>query len=338
MQDEIYNWIGGAFVHTHNRIEDELETQRSQGEVDEEIVDLMYRYTDGSMTLGAISTYLENIFGKTIPLTDTQHPSYVLHQEYDDLPDSAKVEYYNPQAVDATVDLLSKCMLERMRVIRRSKQLRHVLTGAEVDILSPKGRLSLTDDALSQLDYVTCSFHSSLWRAGGNSDPSKTVCLDTYNNALTNSHVDTLSHPTINIPPEVKASMTSQDWDELFQLMSERQVAFEVNLDSTNLTFNDGRNLDRALLLNALNHGVPIVIGFDFHYPHDWGCYPSPRLVTCDQAKGLFEEHLKNGSIDRLLARVLGNIYALKQLGLQPSDILNNGQGQFLEWLNKRNQ
>ncbi|HQG57566.1 MAG TPA: hypothetical protein PLX79_01160 [Candidatus Dojkabacteria bacterium] len=338
MQDEIHNWTGGAFVHSHNRIEDELEVQKSQGDVDESVADLLYRYTDGSMTLGAISIYLENIFGKTIPLTDTQHPSYILHPEYDDLPDSAKVEFYNPQAIDATIDLLSKCMLERMRVVRRAKQLSHVLTGAEVDILSPKGRLSLTDEALSQLDYVTCSFHSSLWKATGNSDPSKAVCLDTYNHALTNPNVDTLSHPTINIPLDVKMSMTPQDWNELFQLMSEKQVAFEVNLDSTNLAFNNGRNLDRALLLNALNHGVPIVIGFDFHYPHDWGCYPSPRLVTKDKAEKLFHEHLENGSIDRLLARVLGNIYALKQLGLQPTDILNNGQGQFVNWLRKRNQ
>lgn len=337
MKDEIYKWVGGAFVHSHNRIDDELDIQKSEGAMEENMADLLYRYTDGSMTLGSITLYLENIFGEVIPLTDTQHPSYVLHPEYDDLPDSAKLKFYNSKAIDKTVELLSECMLERMKVIKRSKHLSHVLTGTEVDILSSKGKLNLTNDTLSQLDYVTCSFHSSIWRAAENPSLSKTSCLDTYQYALENPNVDTLSHPTLYIPKEVKSEMRAEDWNELFQLMSQKQVAFEVNLDSTNLIFNMGYNLDTKLLLSALNHDVPIVIGFDFHYPHDWGCYPSPKLITQNQASNLFKEHYENGSINRLLARVLGNIYALRQLGLQPDDVLNNSQETFLNWLSKRN-
>lgn len=336
MQDEIHQWVGGAFTHTHPRLEDAIDSQPAEA-LTPEMQKYMRRYDDGSMTLEAITYYLDGIFGERIPITDTQHPSYVLHPQYDDLEDSAKVEWFNPNVVEPTIQLLSQCMLERMRVIRRASHLNHVKSGVEVDILSPRGRLSVNDEVLQQLDYVTCSFHSSLWRASGNPDPTKKVFLDTYQNIVANRNVDTISHPTFYLPPEVKQNMTASDWKELLQHMKEAQVAFEVNLDSTDLVHNRGNNLDRALIVSALKHEVPIVIGFDFHYPHDWGCYPSPRLLREKDAEALFQEHCQNGSISKLLARVLGNIYALKQLGLQPSDVLNHSQTSFNAWLSDRN-
>lgn len=335
MQQEIYEWTGGAFVHTHTRIEDELTEENTAG-LSPDMAEYMHRYNDGSMSLHALTYYLDAIFDKRIPITDTQHPSYILHPEYDDLADADKIRFFRPEVIEATVDLLSECIIERARIVRQATGLQHVYTGVEVDMLSPDGKLSVHDEALAQLDYVTCSYHSSLWRAAGNADPTKNDCLSAYTRALDNPHVDTLSHPTINLPPEAKARMTAADWTELLQHMKQKQVAFEVNLDSTNLILNKGYNLDAALVQHALSEEVPIVIGFDFHYPHDWGCYPSPRLVQKQDAPGLYAEHLDNGSVSRLLARVLGNIYALRQLGLQPADITNSTPSRFTHWLDSR--
>lgn len=337
MDNEISDWTGGCFVHSHLRIDDLL-SEVGEGELDPSTMVYMSRYRDGSFSLRAITSYLEFALGKRVLVTDTQHPAYVLSDDYDRFTDDEKVQLFNVNVREATIDLLSACIIERMRIIRRFGEFAHVLSGVEADILSPKGELTVSNFGLSQLDYVTTSFHSSIWRAAGNPDLSRNGCIKMYNYVVDNSHVDAISHPILCIPTELKLSMTADDWIELFTHMREKQVAFEVNLDSTNLIYSRGKNLDRALVISTLKYCVPIVIGFDFHYLADWGCYPSPELLTSpENAIKLFHEHCANGSINRLLARILGNIYALKEIGFQPQDIVNSSEERFNTWLSGRN-
>ena len=297
----------------------------------------MKRYKDGSFSLPAITTYLEEMLGQKLLITDTQHPSYVLDENYDDFENEDKVQFFNPKSVEQTVNLLTRCIVERRRVIRKFENLSHILSGVEVDILSDRGGLTVHNEGLSGLDYVTASFHSSIWYAAGKESPSKTTCLDMYQYVAENPHVDAISHPTFYIPRDVKTSMSAQDWAELFQNMKEKGVAFEINLDSTNLTFSRDENLDRALIALAMKVGTPLVIGFDFHYMADWGGYPSPSiLLEEDETRKLFNKHVENGSVNKLLGRVLGNIYALKDLGLTASNILNSNNGLFDTWISGR--
>lgn len=337
MQNEVFDWVGGAFVHNHFRIDD-LVAQLRPDKITEEMATYMNRYRDGSFSLGAISTYLENIFGQNILITDTQHPSYVLSEDYDNLEDEDKIQFFNKEVQEATVDLLTQCILERKRVIRQFSNLSHVLNGVEVDILSPNGGLTVRDEALSQLDYVTASFHSSIYYAAGNESPKTTGAMNMYNHVVANPNVDAISHPTFYLPQQEKLIMTPTDWSELFVNMSKNKVAFEINLDSTNLVYDrDGTNLDRNLLMHALKAGVPLVIGFDFHYIADWGGFPSPLLlINEDEIKIIIKEHHENGTISRLLARVLGNMYALKQMGIEPSNIVNSNDKLFKNWLAER--
>lgn len=338
MQNEAREWTGGAFVHAHARIEDEFASQAD--EINESgLATFMENYKDGSMTLSALTIFLEKIFDEKIPITDTQHPTYILDSDYDNLLPHEKLKFFNPKAIQGTLDLMTRCIIERKNIIRRSSRLKHVFSGVEVDLLDSKGLLSVHDEALAELDYVTCSFHSGLWKATGSPDiEKKSQILDAYMYAVDNENVDTLSHPTVNIPPEVREDMSAGEWSDLLKQMREKGVAFEVNLDSTNLIYNDGRNLDRALVISALDAEVPIVIGFDFHYPHDWGAYTSPRLVNVENIGALLQEYLRDGTLDRLLARVIGNIYALKTMGLKPENIVNHSKESFNMWLAPRKQ
>lgn len=337
MGKKAFEWAGGAFVHNHSRLDD-LVNEKSPNEITPEMARYMKMYKDGSFSLRAITTYLEGVFGEKMLITDTQHPSYVLDENYDNLTDEEKVQFFNKNVREQTVDLLTKCIVERMKIIRNTDDLSHVLSGVEADIMSDRGDLTVHDEGLSQLDFVTASFHSSIWHAAGHESPDKTTSIDLYHYVVENQNVDMISHPTFYVPSEVKAKMSSQDWSELLKNMKEKQVAFEINLDSTNLVYSKGKNLDRDVISQALKIETPLIIGFDFHNISDWGGYPSPDLLLDpDEARRLFREHVANGSISKLLARVLGNIYALEEMGLQPHDILNSSKDTFLQWLAKRN-
>ena len=236
-------------------------------------------------------------------------------------------------------DLLTRCILERARLIRKSKDLPYILSGAEVDILSKRGGLTVENKGLRELDFVTASFHSSIWHAAGHETMKKgSDIIDTYHYVVGNQDVDMLSHPVAYVPYDIRAKMSSADWSELLTNMKKNNVAYEINLDSTDLLNTKGDNLDRKILSEALKTGTPLMIGFDFHYMSDWGVQPSPTLMLDpEDAKKLFHVHVSNGSASRLLARVLGNIYALEQIGVQPHDILNSSKDKFLQWLLKRN-
>jgi len=248
-KQEVLDWTGGAFVHNHFRI-DNLVDQRLPSDISPEMAVYMKRYKDGSFSLEAITTYLQDLLGQRMLITDTQHPSYVLDENYDDFEDAEKVQFFNPNAVEKTIDLLTSCILERRRIIKNS-QMPHILTGVEADILNGRGRMTIDNEGLSQLDYVTASFHSSIWYAAGHEEPNSVDCLDMYHYIVDNPNVDTISHPTFYIPQNVRADMSSSDWTELLQNMRDRKVAFEINLDSTNLARDPNDNLDRNLIAFA---------------------------------------------------------------------------------------
>lgn len=334
MEDKVFTWTGGAFVHNHFRLDD-LVDERTSEEISPEMATYLKRYTDGSFSLRAITAYLNEMFDEEMLITDTQHPSYVLDENYDNFEDEDKVQFFKESAREKTIDLLTTCILERANVIKQTSDLPHVLSGVEADILSNRGDLTVRDDALKQLDFVTASFHSSIWHAAGHeSARNGTEFIDMYHYVVENKNVDMLSHPSYYVPDDIKTKMTPGDWSELLQNMKDANVAYEINLDSTNLLYNKGRNLDRGILMEALKIRTPLMIGFDFHYMSDWGVHPSPKLILDpEEAKKLFEEHASNGGASKLLARVLGNICALEQIGLHPHDILNSSKDKFLQWL-----
>lgn len=338
MEGKLNKWAGGAFVHSHLRIEDIL-NKKSPEVLPGEITKYMRRYTDGSFSLRAITTYLEGLFGENMLVTDTQHPAYVLAENYDDLEDADKVQFFNDKAREQTVELLSECIVRRANLVKKHGQMPNVLTGVEADILSEKGGMTVANSALKELDFVTTSFHSSIWHAAGNEKIRKgTEIIDTYHYIVENQNVDMLSHPTLYVPEKVKRAMNGADWTELLTHMKDANVAYEVNLDSSTLTHSHAQNPDRQVLSEALKVGTPLIIGFDFHYLSDWGVEPSPRLILePEEARDLFKRNAENGTLSHLLSKVLGNIYALEEMGIRPHDILNSDKDTFIKWLKERN-
>jgi histidinol phosphatase-like PHP family hydrolase len=338
MEKKIHDWSGGAFVHNHFRIEDILNQQPPEV-IPPEISKYMRRYTDGSFSLKAITSFLEEVFGEKMLITDTQHPSYVLDENYDDFEDADKIKFFEPSVKEKTVDLLTECILQRAKIIKEHGDVPNVLTGVEADILSGKGEMTVRNPGLKQLDFVTASFHSSIWHAAGNETAKKgSDVIDMYHYIVENQNVDMISHPTLYLPDDVKEKMSPQDWTELLTHMRDANVAFEISLDSTNLTYTRGRNIDREIITEAIKIGTPLIIGFDFHYLSDWGVSPSPKLVLDpNEARSIFQASVRNGSISKLLSRVLGNIYALEEMGVRPHNIVNSKQDKFVQWLSKRN-
>lgn len=338
MEGKLNKWTEGAFVHGHFRIEDILD-RKSPEVLPSEITKYMRRYTDGSFSLRAISTYLEDLFGEKMLVTDTQHPAYVLAENYDDLEDEDKVQFFNKNAREKTVALLSECIVRRADLVKKHGQTPNVLTGVEADILTKRGGMTVADNALKELDFVTTSFHSSIWHAAGNEKARRgTEVIDMYHYIVENQNVDMLSHPTLYVPEDVKATMTGSDWTELLTHMKDANVAYEINLDSSTIAHSRTQNPDRRVLSEALKVGVPLIIGFDFHYLSDWGIEPSPKLVLePKEAEDLFRKSIENGTISSLLSKVLGNIHALEEMGVRPHDILNSDKDTFLRWLSERN-
>ena len=335
MKDELLQWTGGAFVHNHFTVEDlvgKLDTTDHT-----KSTPYMSLYSEGSFSLDVMTLFLNNLFRPGMLITDTQHPATVLDPNYEFLAEADKRPYYHPNRMDKSIRLMTDCILERKRIIRKFDHLSHVLTGTEVDILNPRGEFTVENNALGELDYVTASFHSSIWNLAGNPEPSIKTSIDTYQAVVNNPNVDAISHPTFYLPETVKDKMTPGDWKELFKVMKQKQVAFEVNMDSTNLVFGANNDLDRKLVATAVEEGTPLVIGFDFHELSDWGCYPSPKvLVDVNEASQVFQQLSNNGSNNRFLARVMGNMYALKQMGITPSHVVNSTESAFTGWLEQR--
>jgi histidinol phosphatase-like PHP family hydrolase len=337
-ESKVFTWTGGAFVHGHFRLDD-LVNEKTSDEISPEMAMYMKRYTDGSFSLRAITAYLYEMFGEDMLVTDTQHPSYVLDANYDNFEDEDKVQFFKESVREKTVDLLTQCIVERAKIIKEAKDLPHVLSGVEADILSNRGDLTVKNKGLEQLDFVTASFHSSIWHAAGHEKINKGAnFIDMYHYVVENQNVDMLSHPGAYVPDDVKAKMSPEDWSELLQNMKGKSVAYEINLDSGNLFDNHGGTLDRKILLEALKIGTPLMIGFDFHYMADWGASPSPSLILDpNEAKELFQKHVADGSASKLLVKVLENLHALEDIGIQPHNILNASKDQFLQWLLERN-
>jgi DNA polymerase (family 10) len=124
-----------------------------------------------------------------------------------------------------------------------------VLRGIECDIL-PDGRLDLSDDVLTELDWVQASVH------GGQRMPRREM-TNRVEEALRSRHVRCLSHPKgryINRRPE-----NELDLERVFEVALEEDVALEVN------GLPDRLDLSGEHVREALEAGVEIVCSTDSH-------------------------------------------------------------------------
>ncbi len=149
---------------------------------------------------------------------------------------------------------VQKILAERKKYydqIIYSKKLEqfNVFIGLECDIL-PDGSLPITDECLKYLDYIIVSIHSSF-------DLDKTKMTQRILRALNYPKVCVFGHPTarlINKRPAISA-----DWQKIFKLCKEKNIAVEINSSPERL------DLPYELIKMYKTFGVKFIINTDSH-------------------------------------------------------------------------
>lgn len=124
-----------------------------------------------------------------------------------------------------------------------------ILQGAEIDI-KLNGELAADENIMKQYDLVLASIHQGLNR-------TKEQQTERMIKAMQNKHVNIISHPTgriINERPGYEL-----DFDKLFKVAKDDNVAFEINAYPTRLDLND------INARTAKDAGVMLSIGTDAH-------------------------------------------------------------------------
>jgi DNA polymerase (family X) len=125
-----------------------------------------------------------------------------------------------------------------------------ILTGVEMDIL-PDGTLDYDDELLAEVDVVIASIHSSF------SQPEERI-MNRLKNALINSHVDIIAHPTGRLIGRREGYAVNIDM--LIELAKETNTVLELNANPHRL------DLSAENVRKAQAAGVKIAINTDAHH------------------------------------------------------------------------
>lgn len=128
-----------------------------------------------------------------------------------------------------------------------------LLQGAEVEIRAD-GTLDFPDEVLAKLDIVVASIHSSLRQ------PREHITRRLVN-AIRNSYVDIIGHPTGRMFPNREGS--DLDMEAVLVEAAEHHVALEINAHPSRL------DLDDIYARRAIELGIPLSINTDAHSPSD---------------------------------------------------------------------
>ena len=161
---------------------------------------------------------------------------------------------HNPNTSNNTsVDIINimKKRREYIDHIFRSKKYDHIKTfvSLECDIM-PSGELALPDEAIEYVDYLVVSIHSSFRQ-------DRKTMTDRVLKALSKPKVKIFGHPTGRLLG--KREGIELDWDKIFALVKEKNIAFEVN------SWPERLDLPDTLVREAVEQGIKLVINTDAH-------------------------------------------------------------------------
>ncbi len=178
---------------------------------------------------------------------------------YEELAEKAKVlkyEYigfadHNPKLTGLSSEEIVTIMKERKEYIDKvlsSASLPYFI-GLEVDIL-PTGELALPEKAIQYVNFLIVSVHSSF----------KMSIKDMTNRvlkALSQPKVKIFGHPTARLLG--KREGIELEWDPIFNLVKERNIALEINASPSRLDLPD------TLVREAMEAGCKFIIDTDSH-------------------------------------------------------------------------
>ncbi|MEK7556950.1 MAG: PHP domain-containing protein, partial [Patescibacteria group bacterium] len=148
--------------------------------------------------------------------------------------------------------------LKKIDAVKRRVPGIHIIAGAEVDILET-GQLYLSDAALSHLEWVVASVHSSFRQ----SEKEMTARIL---RAIQNPHVSMIGHPTARLLG--RRAPVAFDTGAVFKAAAKAGVALEVSaspfrLDLDDIRAREAKEAGVELAIASDAHGVD---GFDFRF------------------------------------------------------------------------
>ena len=166
-----------------------------------------------------------------------------------------------------------------------------VLYGAEVNIITPSGKLDLSDDILSCLDYALVSIHPPTLTPYEHKD-------------LTDAYVNAMDHPKVRFLGHIDDARFPVDFERLLSIAKEKGVYPEINNGSLmpNAYRQGGQENCRKILEICKRIHLPVLLSSDSHGAKKVGNieYTLPLLEECN-----FPEHLIINNQTELLRKIL---------------------------------
>jgi DNA polymerase (family X) len=156
---------------------------------------------------------------------------------------------HNPKNSGLSELEIGEIMKERKNVISMLKLPIPCFIGLEVDIL-PSGDLALPQSAIDYVDYLIVSIHSVFKM------PQQQM-TDRVLKALSYPKVKVLGHPTGRLLG--KRDSIDVDWEAVFSLLKEKNIAIEINSCPERLDLPDG------MVKEAKEKGAIFIINSDAH-------------------------------------------------------------------------
>ena len=130
-----FEHLSHVWLHTHSRLDDRL--------LDAEQRRIEYETHEGQLSSDALVWLARKTSeNQAILVGDTDHPVHIL-----DRMGIKRKGSFSRGSVRRTIEILSDGVLERATLLRG---IHNILTGVEVDILSPDGLLDIDDTAFIQ--------------------------------------------------------------------------------------------------------------------------------------------------------------------------------------------
>ena len=323
--EKLQDWMTPVVVHTHTRLGKLLEN--STLEENERI------YHESETDFLTLLPFLQEFASNPeIVVCDTDHPiHFLLGQGVDPARD---INFTNLYKITGQI---SAGAIERSQILNAGEHQNRVITGIEADILDPTGRLDVRDEVLKELGIVIASFHYNNWLWINNTGPSKIEYFSALINAVSNQHVDILGHPCRDLRlRRFYNDLTYQDWHDLLDIMSEKQVAYEINLNGKHVESEEYR-YEREVLRLALEKNVPLILGVDFHNFRDYfENYPVEIYTSGNKMPEIIRPGIQDSNLVFFL-RLKRLTQDLASLGIHPENILNTSYEVFTSWAENRN-
>ncbi len=150
-----------------------------------------------------------------------------------------------------------------LRILPREVQGIKILRGIEANITDAEGNVDLAEELLETLDIVHLALHTHC----GYEDQGAKKNTDTVIKAMENPHVDVLVHPGNRKFPI--------DPVRIVEAAKENAVLLEVNNSSflTSTSRAGSYELDLAIINEAREQGIDVVVGSDAHYKDAVGSF-----------------------------------------------------------------